>query len=276
MRRLVAWVAAAAALCLPEMAGALATSAGASAAAGVVPAASGAALSPLHLLARHDGRQSSANWAGYAVEHPVAPVTAVSARFVQPAAGIDPPGFTAIWTGIGGVRSQDLIQAGTAVNPPPFAPAYYAWIELLPDTEQEITGCVGDPACTVNPGDRMSVAIRQVARDRWTIAISDAGHWSWATTVSYRSSRSSAEWIVEAPTLAYVVQTTMANVGTVLFAGANSFTAGGRTRTIAAGHPDAIDLDNVVRQATPSGLARDGRTFAVCSYSSSCPRPAGS
>ena len=243
------------------------------------PAPSGlGALVPAHrgqVLPLHGGTTDSLNWSGYAVT-PGSGVTAVSSTFTVPAAGLVPPGFAATWAGIGGYNTSDLIQAGTAEQSAPsnplVGPQYYAWYELLPNSETQLTNCTGDANCTVTPGDSVSVNIGLVSGNTWSISVSDSGKWSWSQNVSYSSSESSAEWILEAPTL--VAQTLLAPVGTVHFGPTSTYTAGGATHTIAAGNPTQIDLGTgVVNEATPSALASDGQSFNDCAYAQSCAAP---
>jgi hypothetical protein len=236
-------------------------------------------LVPAHkgeVLPRRGGTADSLNWSGYAVTPSASNVTAVSSAFTVPAAGLVPPGFAATWTGIGGYNSSDLIQAGTAEQSAPdnpvLGPQYYAWYELLPASETQLTNCTGDANCTVTPGDNVTVNISQVSGDTWSIAMSDAGKWSWSKNVTYSSTESSGEWILEAPTL--VAQTVLAPVGTVHFGPTSTYTAGGTTHTIAQGDPTQIFLSpGVVNEATPSALAADGESFNDCAYAQSCPAP---
>jgi hypothetical protein len=234
-------------------------------------------LIPAHkgqVLPLHGGTTSSLNWSGYAVTG--SGISAVSSTFTVPSAGLVPPGFAATWTGIGGYNTSDLIQAGTAEQSlpdnPVLGPQYYAWYELLPNSETQLTNCSGDANCTVTPGDTVSVNIHNVSGNTWSISLSDSGKWSWSQNVSYASSESSAEWILEAPTL--VAQTVLAPVGTVHFGPTSTYTDGSGTHTIAAGNPDQIDLGTgVVNEATPSALASDGQSFNDCAYALSCPAP---
>lgn len=227
-------------------------------------------------LPMHGGTADSLNWSGYAVTPSPADITAVSSTFTVPAAGLVPPGFAATWTGIGGYNTSDLIQAGTAEQSAPdnpvLGPQYYAWYELLPAGETQLTNCTSDPNCTVTPGDNVTVNINRVSPNTWHIAMSDAGHWSWSKDVTYGSSLSSAEWILEAPTL--VAQTLLAPVGTTHFGPTSTYTAGGVTHTIAEGDPTQIFLSpGVVNEATPSALAADGQSFNDCAYAQTCPAP---
>jgi hypothetical protein len=225
-------------------------------------------------LPLHGGAVDSLNWSGYAVTG--SGITAASSSFVVPSAGLVPPGFAATWTGIGGYNTSDLIQAGVGENSLPSNPLlgsqYYAWYELLPASETPITGCDGESTCPVWPGDNMSVSINRGSGSTWTIRIVDSGHWTWSHVVSYSSSESSAEWILEAPTL--VAQTLLANVGRVAFGPTSTYTNAGGTHTIAQGHPTEIILSpGLIDEATPSALAANGQSFNDCAYSQTCPTP---
>jgi hypothetical protein len=237
-------------------------------------------------IPQHGGAATSLNWAGYAVTPASDGITAVTSSFTVPTANllINPAGFAATWTGIGGYSSSDLIQAGTTENTALTGAAsggqYYAWYELLPAGETEITsGCVGDSSCTVTPGDQVTVHIADVSGDTWSIQIADAGKWTWSKDVTYASTESSAEWILEAPTVA--VQSTLADVGSAQFGPDSSYVANGVTHTVAQGDPTTLDLspspvalpDGLGDEATPSALAADGESFDVCAYALSCPTP---
>jgi hypothetical protein len=228
-------------------------------------------------LPRHGGTVTSTNWAGYAVTPASGGITAVTSTFTVPTGGLVPPGFAATWTGIGGFNTSDLIQAGVAESSLPSLPVlgeqYFAWYELLPNAETQLTGCTGDANCTVTPGDVVTVHIFQIGATQWTISVVDAGHWSWTSNVSYQSSNSSAEWIHEAPTVEGL-QSLLANTGTTSFGPTSTYVAGGQTLTIAQGNPTQIDLSpGLINEATPSALASDGQTFNVCAYAQSCATP---
>jgi hypothetical protein len=229
-------------------------------------------------LPLNGGTTTSLNWAGYAVTPTSHDVTAVSSTFVVPSAGLLPPGFAATWTGIGGYNTSDLIQAGVSENSlldnPLSGPQYGAWYEILPASETPIDGCSGDAACTVKPGDKVSVGISLRSAGQWLISIADPTEgWTWSKTIAYASSRSSAEWIHEAPTL--VVQTPVANTGTTRFGPTSTFTtASGGTQTIAQGSPTLINMGpGLINEATTSPLASDGQSFNVCAYAQTCAAP---
>lgn len=244
-----------------------------------LPGASAASMVPTPgtLLPRHGGTADSLNWAGYAVT-PGSGVSAVKSTFTVPGAATLPPGFSATWTGIGGYSTSDLIQAGVSEEDPVtstvLGPQYYAWYEILPASETQISGCSGDASCTVSPGETITVDIANQGGDNWLITIDDAGHWTWSDVVPYASSESSAEWIQEAPELAGA-QTIPAGVGDVAFGPTSTYTEDGTTYTIAEGNPTLIDESpiGVVNEATTSGLAADGQSFDVCVYAQTCATP---
>lgn len=262
------------------VAGAMLTAAAQAGARGVRPGHGIGVLTrtyPGRRLPLHGGTVDSLNWSGYAVTPSAAGVTAVNSTFIVPSAELVPPGFAATWAGIGGYSTSDLIQAGVAEDSlqsnSVLGPQYYAWYELLPNSEVQLTGCSGDAACTVTPDDQINVSISQTGSSTWSISMSDGSKWTWSKSVSYSSSNSSAEWILEAPTLV-VAQTLLANVGTVRFGPTSTYTDGSGTHTIAAGDPTQIVLSpGAVNEATPSALATDGQSFNDCAYAQSCPTP---
>jgi hypothetical protein len=224
------------------------------------------------VLPTRNDTTSSLNWSGYATV-PDSGITGVASTFTVPSAAALPPGFSANWAGIGGYDSQDLIQAGTAENANGLLfDQYYAWYEILPDSETQLTNCTGDPACTVRPGDNVTVDIHETSNNQWSVSLTDAGHWSFQKNIAYVSTHSSAEWVYEAPTVA--VQTIPADTGTSYFGPTSTFTNASGTHTIAQGNPVAIDMGTgIVNEATPSALAPNGESFNVCAYAQSCPAP---
>lgn len=232
---------------------------------------------PGEVLPLHGGTVDSLNWSGYAVTTKKHDITSVTGSFKVPSAGMVPPGFAATWAGIGGYNTQDLIQAGTAEQSLPsnslVGDQYYAWYELLPNSETQLQHCKGQASCAVKPGQQIKVTIRQTSTNVWKISMRDAGHWSWSKTVKYQSSHSSAEWILEAPTLG--TQTLLAPVGTVHFGPNSTYRISGDSKTIAQGKPTKIVLSpaGVANEATPSALAAGGQKFNDCAYAQSCPAP---
>lgn len=234
---------------------------------------------PRVVLPSGAAQQTSLNWSGYAF-NPGSGITAVTSTYVVPAVQSAAPGFSAAWTGIGGDGTSDLIQAGTGQDSTGGA-SYYAWYEILPASETPISNCVGDSACTVTPGDTMTVDITETSTNVWTITMkaSGANNWTWSiTNLAYTSTHSSAEWILEAPTVG--AQTLLDHVGNVLFDPNNTFTRNGVTQPMGAAGPDQIVLSpdptgliKPANEATPSGIDAEGDGFSDCSYQSTCATP---
>jgi Peptidase A4 family len=227
------------------------------------------------LLPRSNAAVSSLNWSGYVVAPPSGrTVTSVASTFVVPAVTSGLPGLAALWTGIGGYSSQDLIQAGIGIQDlPGLGSSYYAWYETLPATETPLPSCTGDPNCTVNPGDVISVAITEQAGGKWAIAMTDKGHWSFGTTLTYASTGSSAEWILEAPSLV-TVPTILPGLAPSDFGPSDTYALNGAgSASIAAGSPVTVDLLDLglTAEAIPSALSASGESFSDCTYTATCP-----
>lgn len=218
----------------------------------------------------------SGNWAGY-VAAPGGGVTSVTGSWTVPVAGTLPPGVSSTWVGIGGFNTSDLIQAGTQQVSAPLdsfvaGGAYGAWYELLPAAPVFFTGCSPDPACTVAPGDAMSVTISG-GGSQWAVSVADSGRWTYSTSLSYASSQSSAEWIHESPSLAGAVIVPVGNSGVVKFAGTNSATIAGTSLNIGGSNATATDALPV--ETTTSALNNAGNAFNVCTYAATCSAPPG-
>jgi hypothetical protein len=200
---------------------------------------------------------SSVNWSGYVAQSGT--YTSVSGTWIVPS--ISNPSVNsadATWVGIGGVKSRDLIQAGTELVPTNTGgEEYRAWYELLPGNSQAIP-------LAVSPGDSVSVSITQDGGDEWLISFNDntTGK-SYQTSVTYNSSLSSAEWIEELP-VAIDSPLSLDNFGTI------NFTSGfaiqnGTSVTIAQSAAKPLHMQNNTGQtvATPSAIGSDGESFAI-------------
>ena len=229
-------------------------------------------VDPHAILPTHNADVSSLNWSGYAAIAPAGQkITDVTQHWTVPAVKNVPAGFSSTWAGIGGYNTSDLIQAGTESDT---QQTPYAWYEILPASETPITsGCVGDNTCKVRVGDQMTVTIHSTGGTGWNIAMTNAGHWTWSLNLNYASTFSSAEWILEAPTVG--AQTVIANVGTQKFTGVNNFVINGVTKNIKQGNSVRIILSpGLVNEATPSALNLSGDRFNSCTYKNTCAAPA--
>ncbi|MGE5298263.1 MAG: G1 family glutamic endopeptidase [Acidobacteriaceae bacterium] len=156
---------------------------------------------------------SSLNWSGYAAT--TGNFTAVSGTWTVPEAK---PGQTgnisadAAWVGIGGVLTHDLIQAGTqAIAYESGKVQYQAWYETLPQVSQPIP-------LSIKPGDSVTVTLTQTNSAEWSLVFNnDTTNRNFSTTLNYRSSLSSAEWMEEMPSTIANNFIPLNNFGTINF-----------------------------------------------------------
>jgi hypothetical protein len=206
-----------------------------------------------------DSQSTSHNWSGYAATGGT--YTAVTGTWTVPqfSAG-GPPGIDAAWIGIGGVRSRDLIQAGTQQTVSGSGSTHYeAWIEELPRSSRPVP-------LSVHAGDSVTISISEQAANNWLIQFTNntTGQ-TYQTTQQYTSSHSSAEWVEEAPSGGRgggVLP--LDNFGTVQFSG-GSAVKDGQTLNIAGTGAKAITMigNNDQALAVPSALTDDGAGFSV-------------
>lgn len=203
------------------------------------------------------GQGTSSNWAGYAARGGT--FTSVSATWTVPEIDLDSPfGADAAWVGIGGLRSRDLIQAGTQqIASGSGTVTYQAWFEKLPDISHPLP-------LTVLPGHTVSVSIDLQAPDTWLITLTNQSTGqTLLRTEQYSSTHSSAEWIQEAPFARRRVLP-LTEFGSVSFSSASAV-RDGVSLTLADLGARAISLiDNNRRAlAVPSPLGVDGASFSV-------------
>ncbi len=242
--------------------------------AGVLPASAGAAT-------------ISSNWAGYvALRAPSsgADFSSVSGTWVQPgatcAAGHE--SYSAVWVGLGGYSesANALEQIGTDADCARSGTAIYdVWYELLP------AGPVAVPL-QARPGDMVAASVTVRGRDA-TLRIRDlttGARFSHTQRVASIDA-SSADWIVEAPSLCFTHgcrTLPLANFGTAAFTSATA-TAQGHTGAVADALWSSGPLE--LRQSTfSSKLVRGGEsagqqqahaTNGVIAASPTAPSPAG-
>jgi hypothetical protein len=197
----------------------------------------------------------SQNWSGYAAETNLNTpasnaVTAVSGSWTVPTVTGKTTAFSAIWVGIDGANSSSnsVEQLGTEQNTSRSGAATYdAWWEMFPNPSVRIS------SLTISPGDKMSASVTTDGLGTFTLQMTDntTGQ-SFSTTQSSTSAqRSSAEWIVEAPSSFFGILP-LANFGTVNFSSAQA--------TI-NGTPGAIDNANW-QNTSIDMVNRSGTTIA--------------
>ncbi len=198
----------------------------------------------------------SHNWSGYSATG--GKFTGVSATWTVPQPGPSSFAADAAWVGIGGVRSRDLIQAGTEQTVLPNGRvSYQAWIEKLPQVSRPVQ-------LRISPGDSVTVSITEQQDNVWLISMkNNTTGQTFQTTEDYTSSHSSAEWVQEAPSGRRGI-INLSNFGTLKFTDASA-TKDGKKVTIAGagGRPITMIDRNDQPIAEPSALGEDGASFSV-------------
>ena len=203
------------------------------------------------------GPGTSRNWSGYAARGGT--FTSVAATWTLPRLALDDSfGADAAWVGIGGLRTRDLIQAGTEqTSSGNGSVTYQAWVETLPEAAKAVP-------LTVLPGDTITVSVDQQSGDTWlfTFANLTSGQ-GLQRSVQYASSLNSAEWIEEAPFARRRILP-ISQFGSITFSN-GSAVKDGQSLTIADLAARSISLvDNSGRLlAVPSPLGLDGASFTV-------------
>jgi hypothetical protein len=200
----------------------------------------------------------SQNWSGYAAT--AGDYTAVSATWtVAEVSGASTAGVDAAWVGIGGVRSHDLIQAGTQRTVSPRGVTQNeAWIELLPQPSQTV-------ALRISAGDSVSVAITQQGPETWLIALTNATSGeAYQVTKHYASSLSSAEWVEEAPSAGRGGPLPLDDFGMLTFTQASAVRDDETVNIVQAGaHSITMITPGGAHLVEPSGPGVDGDSFSV-------------
>ncbi len=179
----------------------------------------------------------SANWAGYVARSSTSVASrfsSVSGSWTQPTATCraGAEAYSAVWVGLGGAHegARALEQIGTNADCTRSGSAdYSSWYELLPAAPVSLT-------LRVHPGDEMS-ASATVKGQGVTLRIRDLSTGTrFSRTLPISSvDVSSAEWIVEAPSVCpsnrFCATLPLTNFGTVEFSSATA-TAQGHTGTV--------------------------------------------
>jgi Peptidase A4 family len=208
-------------------------------------------------------RASSTNWAGYAARRVGVDFKRISGAWTVPAvdcSSITGPTYSANWVGLGGyaIGAQALEQLGTESDCSAAGRARYsAWFEVVPDV-------ASTARLKIKPGDRIfaSVTVAPLAR-RVTMTLADRTRGTKATKTVYADAvdLSSAEWIVEAPSLCFgstqgsCTQTALAKFGATGFTQARATTTSGHTGGLLDTAWNAVALTLLPEQAAgaPSG-----------------------
>ena len=161
-----------------------------------VPAPSG--FQPQSFL---KANQTSSNWSGYAAETNLTTpasnsVSDVTGTWVVPTVtGGSSNGYSSDWIGIDGFASSSVEQLGTEADWVGGSASYSAWWEMYPAAAHDIS-------MAIHPGDVMSAEVKWVSSNTFTLSLTNVttgATFSTQQTVGSAASRSSAEWIHEAP-----------------------------------------------------------------------------
>jgi hypothetical protein len=209
----------------------------------------------------------SSDWSGYGVSSnvlfPQSSVSSISGSWTVPTVTVSSvETFSAAWIGVGGQANGDntLIQVGSEHDSISGQAVYSLWYEMLP------ADSIGIQNITVSSGDKISAALTLVDTNlgNWIISIEDVTTGQgFSQNFVYNSSRLSAEWIVERPTVNNQLST-LATFGSVTFTDSKAQIAT-TTGTISAFPNYEILMQN--RQNTQliavSALSKDGASFTV-------------
>jgi hypothetical protein len=207
----------------------------------------------------------SSDWSGYSVasdlSFPEALVSGVNGSWVVPSVSVSVGSqYSAVWVGVGGQFDDTLIQVGTEQDVVGGRAVYSVWYELLP------ADAVTVDSLSVSAGDRVVawVMLVDVAGGVWSLGLVDVSTGrSVSRSVVYGSSRLSAEWVVERPTVGNRV-TTLTDFGEVVFSGCNA-TVNGREGVISSFSVTRILMVSRanVRLVGVSSLGSGGSSFTV-------------
>ena len=199
---------------------------------------------------------TSSNWSGYVANGGT--YTSVTGTWIVPQVGATTTGADATWVGIGGVTGTDLIQAGTqATVTGDGSVTYSAWTEILPDFSRTAP-------LQVTAGDTVTVTITEQSSGLWLIVMENkTTSDTYQKTLRYASSRSSAEWVQEAPSTSRGI-VTLDDFGSVRFLAGSAVRDGASLGLTSLG-ATPIAMINRAGQAIalPSTLGDDGSSFVV-------------
>lgn len=204
------------------------------------------------------GQDISRNWSGYSTTS--GRFTGVSGDWVVPRIqnGESGYGADATWVGIGGITSNDLIQAGTqSTVTPDGGVSYEAFYETLPHVSQPLS-------LSIRPGDIMHVMLVQTTKNNWHILIQDTTtDEQTSLNIPYQSSLSSAEWIEEAPSGMHNTLP-LDNFGSIHFSNAFAVQNGNLVSLIdTKATPIAMGSEDGEILATTSDVSPNGNSFQV-------------
>jgi hypothetical protein len=225
---------------------------------------------------------SSTNWSGYADIDDT--FGTISGSWTEPSVSCAPSSgggllglggsgasasYSSFWVGLDGYTSTSVEQIGTSADcTSSGAPSYYAWYEMYPAGEQDLSAST----YPVAPGDVITGSVTSSSPDAFTLTLTDGPltHPKWKTSMNLSGSnlaRSSAEWVAEAPSSCNILFCSglpLADFKTVTFTGAHAVDTSGVAGSIAAFTDAQITMENDgTTMAVPEGLSDNGTSFIV-------------
>jgi hypothetical protein len=215
-----------------------------------------------------NGAEESYNWGGYGVTG--TDFTNATGSWIVPTMDCakSPNAAIAIWVGIDGLNSSTVEQTGVGVVCEHATAVYYAWYEFYPNPSYTIS------TITVHPGDVFSASVSYSSgTGEFSTTITDVttGATSTNSAAVSGAERSSAEWIVEAPSsvtgILNLVDYVKAELGedATHQSGTNAATDSTNSGVIKT-FGTAVDAITQIdwlgyKEQTPSALSSDGSSF---------------
>ncbi len=232
----------------------------------LLPVAGGASANIINKPNIKIDHSTSSNWSGYAALTSLASpqensVSDVKGTWVVPAVtGNSSSSYSSAWVGIDGYSDGSVEQIGTEQDWINGAPSYYAWFEMYPKFPVKIK------TIKVGAGDTISAEVSYSGKNRFLLTINDlTTEQSYITVLKAKTWRTSAEWIVEAPSNSKG-ELPLTDFGSLNFKAASA-TIDGHTGTIGdpAWQDDPITMINSAGnvKAQPTPLFSDGGGFGV-------------
>ena len=214
------------------------------------------------------GTQTSENWGGY-IDTPAGSqlYTSITGAWTVPSITGRDGAMAAQWIGLGGVKTEDLLQIGTLEQIENGQTQVQVFWEKLPSAANTVM--------TVPVGSKISAAIRQQTGSTWVLTLQAAtpSGQTLSKTISVNLSSvyaekigTSAEWISEDPSTMRGGLYPLADSGTVQFTDA---TVNGQPLDASSNQVQPVamvDAFGNVRIA-PSSIGSDGESFTTTTYS---------
>jgi Peptidase A4 family len=204
---------------------------------------------PAIIREKHGRNATSSNWSGYAVTGADGSVSDVKGSWIVPASTCSSTNqYASFWVGIDGYDSNTVEQIGTDSDCQNGSPVYYAWYEFYPHFSYGVP-------ITVQPGDVISAEVKY-SGGKFTVTITDGRTMqSWSTSQKMpNAKRSSAEWIVEAPSSGGILP--LADFGIIDFGAYYTKVSGTCYATVGGGAAELSALSQALSKS-PWSLATE-------------------